>query len=228
MTKYFMTGTRLEGYEKMMMLPPKHKQSGSGIFAKHRYTAEDLDCKYCLVAKQMRKRACTSPSECEFFKERLNLGLWTHGQLAECLAVSIAEVKLINRAHRLIPPKTATPFWDDSHFRRMERMTAALTEERSSYYAAVFLLSGDPDLWGRSEHAIHGATIEFEKVDVRGIREGGYVLLQAAKDLTYGGDRVTVDDLCDPDVIDDGLFKLVFSAFVIKKYGVAGLWRYCN
>ena len=226
MTKYFMTGTLLEGYEKLMMVPPRYRLNNSTMFAKHNHKAEDIECDCCLDSDKQHKRTCASSSECEFFDERLENGIWTHGELAGRIAAGTEDTKLIRRTKKLIPPKTASPFIDEAHFKRMEHKAGPVDVGPSPYKAAVFLLSGDLELWERSEQAILAMTVVLERINVRGIGMGGYALIQAVKDIADGGNRVTVDDLCDRKTIDDEGFKQIISARVINRYGIAGIEQY--
>jgi hypothetical protein len=102
----------------------------------------------------------------------------------------------------------------------MTSATAAMRREPSPYTAAVFLLSADPALWSKSRQAVCDGTVDFGRIDLREISTEGYALLQTAKDLYCGGCHLTMEELCDPHVIDDRLFRLILSAFVIRRYGL--------
>ena len=222
MTKYFMARTPHAGAEAMMMLPPNFKPRGSGKQTGYKYTAADCDCKYCLIGEK-KKRACESVSGCVCFEERLAAGCWTYGELTECFAKEVGVKALTKRTLKLLPPKTSSPFKDKEHIKRMNTEAAAMTKEPNPFTAAVFLLSADSALWKRSRQAIHGGSINFDRIETRGIGLDGYTLLQTAKDLYLGGCRLTVDDLCDEQIIDDELFRLLVSAFVIRRYGIPWL-----
>ena len=220
MTRYFMTNTLLAGVEVLMMLPPGFQPRGGGIFARHKYTPADCDCGYCQRTEK-KKQPCAGAAKCVCFDERLTAGCWTLGELAECLAKEIAIGKLTGRTRRLLPPRTSSPFRDEAHLKRMTAMTAAATmRESNPYAAAVFLLSADPILWMKSRQAIRSGSIDFNKASARGVGLDGYTLLQTAKDLYLGGSRLTTEELCDRQIVGDELFRLIVSAFVIRRYGL--------
>ena len=220
MSRYFMRGTPLAGLEKTMMLPPNFRPRGGGVSVRrYQYTSTDCDCRYCLKAEK-EKRPCGEPTGCVCFEERLAAGCWTHGELAECLIKEIAVKRLTDRALRLLPPQISTPFKNQAHRQRMTSIAAAMKRDSSPYTAAAFLLSADPTLWKKSQQAIRGGVVDFGKIDVRGVGPDGYALLQTAKDLYHGGCRVTTDELCDPHIISDRLFRLIIRSFVIRRYGL--------
>lgn len=219
MPRYFLQNTSLAHLEKTMMRPPSFRPRGGGVsISRHKYTAADCDCGYCLKAEK-EKKPCGEPTGCVCFEERLAAGCWTHGELAEYLTGEIAMKRLADRTRRLLPPQTPTPFKNLAHRQRMTSIAAAMRREPSPYTAAVFLLSADPTLWKKSWQAILGGAVDFGKIDVRGVGPDGYALLQTAKDLYHGSCRVTTDELCDPHIISDRLFRLIISSFVIRRYG---------
>jgi len=214
-----MTGTPLAGYEIMMMMNPNFLSRGGGMLARHKYTAEDCDCRYCIMAEK-KNQPCAGAGQCVCFDERLAAGCWTHGELAECLINEIGVKKLTGRTKRLLPPQTPTLFRDEAHKKRMTSITTAATRDPAPYTAAVFLLSADPDLWEQSRQAICGGSINFGKISASDVGLDGYTLLQTAKDLYLGGCRLTTEELCDPQIVGDELFRLIVSAFVIRRYGL--------
>ena len=217
MTRYFMAGTRLAGIEIMMMTPPNFLPRGAGV--QHRYSAAECACRNC-VKTEKRKRPCGRAAECVCFEERLTAGCWTHGELAERLTADIHHMGLYNRVRVLLPPQTASPFTDEAHRRRTASVTAGMNREPAPFAAAVFLLSADLSLWRRTRQGISGAAVDFGRADIRGVGQDGLTLLQTAKDLYRGGCRLTPDKLCDPQAIGDKLFRLIISAFVIRRYGL--------
>ena len=219
MTRYYMTNTPLAAIEVMMMYPPGFKPRGGGMLSRHKYTAADCDCKYCHRTEK-KKKPCAGATKCVCFDDRLTAGCWTHGELVECLIKEIAVRKLTGRTNRLLPPQTSTPFTDEAHLRRMSSVTAAATREPSPFTAAVFLLSANPALWMKSRQAIHGGSINFNRMNAGGVGLDGYTLLQTAKDLYLGGSRLTTEELCDRQIVGDELFRLIVSAFVIRRYGL--------
>ena len=219
MSRYFMRETPLSGLERVMMQPPGYRPRGGGIQTGYRYTAADCECKYCLVAE---RRGCPgqTAAECVCFEERLSAGCWAHGELAGILIGQVGVPALSKRTGRLLPPRTASPFKNQTHCQRMKETIAVMGGESSPCIAAVFLLSADTTLWRKSYPALRENAVNFGKIDVRGIGLEGYTLLQVAKALYGGGYHFTPAELCDPDLIGDELFRLIISAFVIRRYGL--------
>lgn len=219
MPKYYLRETPLANIEVMMMVPPGFKPRGGEMPSRHKYATADCDCKYGLKAEK-KKRLCRSADNCVCFKERFIAGRWTLGELVECFAKEIAETKLIKRIRRLLPLQTSSPFKDEAHHKRTISIATVMTRELIPYTAVVFLLSADPTLWRESWQAVRGGLINFNRIDKHDISLDGYTLLQTAKDLSLGGCRLTIDELCDPQLINDELFRLIISAFVIQRYGL--------
>jgi hypothetical protein len=234
MTKYFMTGTPHEKFEIMMMLPPKCQPEGSGILAAHKYTADDCSCRYCTKAekeKHRRRRAYGSSS----FRGCAAAESKTHGELAACMAGDYSMKEFSMRIRRLLPPQTLTPFTDETHRERMASAAAAMNRESSPFISAVFLLSADPALWAGSRREVRNGLVRFSRINVQGDGQESDTLIQTAEDLYYGRCRLTMNDLTDPNVIGDKVFRLIISAFVIRRFGLpagarsaGGLYASCK
>ncbi len=85
--------------------------------------------------------------------------------------------------------------------------------------AAIYLLTADHVLWGMAEGAVHPELIEFSAVSIRGIGLDGYVMFHCAKDLYKGTNRLSLSELTDPELISDGTFWTVVTAFLVRRYG---------
>ncbi|MDL2293796.1 hypothetical protein LJC60_04110 [Ruminococcaceae bacterium OttesenSCG-928-D13] len=220
MPTYFVQSTPLAGLERMMMTPPNHRPRGGGIsICRYKPTATDCDCRYCVKAEK-RKRHCHGVLDCVCFEERLTANCWTHGELAQRLIREVRMPKLSERTRQLLPRQTTTPFLRESHRQRMQSITAAAKREYTPYTAAAFLLSSDPTLWKKSRPALREIAVDFNRIDSAGTEMRVHTLLQAAKDLYHGTCRLTTGELCDRELISDELFRLIVSAFVIRRYGL--------
>lgn len=86
--------------------------------------------------------------------------------------------------------------------------------------AAVYLLSADRFLWGKSVSAIEPDRIRFQEIQIHGVDLDGYVLFHTARDLYEGTCRISLSELVDPELVSEDAFRLVLSAFLIRRYGV--------
>lgn len=81
---------------------------------------------------------------------------------------------------------------------------------RSEYIAAVFLLSADKFLWTRSQSALTVHSVDFENIDLMGISTDGYALFKAAKSVYNGSADISLNELCDIDLIGESTFQTIF------------------
>ncbi len=91
--------------------------------------------------------------------------------------------------------------------------------DRDAMCAALYLLAADRTLWGMAARAVHPGLIDFAAICIRGIGLDGYVLFHSAKYLYKGTNRLSLSELTDPELISDGTFRTVITAFLIRRYG---------
>ena len=65
--------------------------------------------------------------------------------------------------------------------------------------------------------------ILFHEIRIHGTDLQGYVLYHAAGDLYQGIGRISLSELTDPELVDSRTFRLVLSAFLIRRYGAVVL-----
>ena len=112
-------------------------------------------------------------------------------------------------------------FRDEGHrerFQRQWRMQGDVPD-RNAMCAALYLLTADQMLWGMAAQAVQPELIDFAAICIRGIDLDGYVLFHSAKDLYKGTNRLSLSELTDPELISDGTFWTVITAFLIRRYG---------
>lgn len=95
--------------------------------------------------------------------------------------------------------------------------------DRDAMCAALYLLTADQMLWGMAARAVQPELIDFAGICIRGIGLDGYVLFHSAKDLYKGTNRLSLSELTDPELISDGTFRTVITAFLIRRYGAGVL-----
>lgn len=97
---------------------------------------------------------------------------------------------------------------------------------RNEYVAAVFLLSADKSLWRRSQSALTGHSVDFGNIDLTGISTDGYALFKAAKSVYNGSADISLNELCDIDLIGEDTFHTIFSGALLLRNGIGLLnWR---
>lgn len=112
-------------------------------------------------------------------------------------------------------------FQDEGHRERFRHQWSMQgnVPDRDAMCAALYLLTADHVLWGMAEGAVHPELIEFSAVSIRGIGLDGYVMFHCAKDLYKGTNRLSLSELTDPELISDGTFWTVVTAFLVRRYG---------
>lgn len=127
------------------------------------------------------------------------------------------------RLARMVRTFPGTMWHDPGHARRMKSVHCLTgynpMRNTNAYYAAVYLLSADTDLYCRTINCYTSTGIRFDRAWRRGISILGYDLLGAAKTIYYGTPDLTLEDLADYEIIDTETFQLVAAALLILKYG---------
>ena len=61
--------------------------------------------------------------------------------------------------------------------------------------------------------------IDFPAIHIHGVDLDGYVLFHTAKDLYAGTKHISLSELTDPELVSDSAFRLLVTAFLIRRYG---------
>lgn len=97
---------------------------------------------------------------------------------------------------------------------------------RNEFIAAVFLLSADKFLWKRSATALTGYSVNFDSINLSGISTEGYALFKAAKGIYLGNIDISLNELCDRNLIDDATLMTIFTGVILLRNGIVMLnWR---
>ena len=143
-----------------------------------------------------------------------------HGRCVESFIKSINDQRLTDRVHSMFSPKTTTPFTDTSHRIRTKYMASVIWKDSPSEMAAAFLLSVDPVVWLITCLLSSDGNIHFGNAESYGTSKTRHLLLKTAKDLYSGRRIISLDELCNSRIISDEMFRLIISAFVIRRYGL--------
>lgn len=183
-----------------------------------RYTPEDVDCKLC--TEYRRKLGCTAHT-CPFLAERIEAGVVGYGDAVQTtLSKHSAMLPRLTTLVQLFP---GTMWADAKHKPRLETFKTRLGYHRHrdtpAYYAAMYLLTANEDLFKRTANCFCKRGLEFGYALLRGITPHDYTLFAAAKDLFTGAEGLTFTDLADPGVVDAEAFRLVINALLVARYG---------
>jgi len=95
--------------------------------------------------------------------------------------------------------------------------------ESNRNLAALFLLSGNAHLWKQIKSIVNEDTINLTQVDIHSNSEDVYDVYQAVRFILYGAENLTLEDLAEPEIIEDHIVLLITNSFIVNKYGVAPL-----
>lgn len=187
-----------------------------------KYTAEDVDCQYCLHYQYGR---CCS-KKCVCFKERIEAGVVSY---PEAIKETFDKNSPLRPRIEIVLNFYNKLFWkDEAHFKRFQLMDAVLgyykRRNTSKYYAALFLLTSDEELVSRTLDCFGKRKINFANVNLRDISPERYALYKIAKCLYSDSAEVGVDELADPDLVSTESFHLVINAMLIYRYGLSAMY----
>ena len=111
------------------------------------------------------------------------------------------------------------------HERRMQYQCAVQGYRRrrdtNAYYAAMYLLTSNDDIYRRTANCFCKDGIEFGYAVLKNTSPHNYALFMAARDLCDKTEAVTMADLAEPEVIDPEALRLIVNATLIARYGLA-------
>lgn len=221
MNARFMGGTPLAHSEREMQRIPGFKSRKSGmVVSRFSYIPLDCDCHNC-AKKTEKKKECVF-AECVCLRERFETGCVPLKELLEDMATEVGTDPFSARVSRLLARDA--PFFDcGQHSLRFWKLweTHKSVPDEAAMCAAVFLLSADSFLWGKSVTAIKPDFIDFSAIQIHGVDLNGYVLFHTARDLYKGTSHISLSELVDPELVSDWAFRLVVNAFLIRRYGAA-------
>ena len=88
------------------------------------------------------------------------------------------------------------------------------------FYAAMYLMTVNNDLIERTAYCFNRDGIDFSKVRIKGISVQNYDLLMAARQIYTGKRYIFQNDLANPEIIDDDVFRLIMNALLIMRMGI--------
>lgn len=219
MTTRFMKGTPYEGIEQEMQQIPGFHPRGSGMtVSRLPYCANDSSSH--LHDHKTRSRTCENRGKYLCLCEQSAIGCIPFETMLEQLAAEVAADAFVSRVAQLAerPPSF---FFIAGHRERFEFLWRyhSSTADEGALCAAWYLLSADQFLWGRAVSAVRPDRIFFQKIHIHGVDLNGYILFHAARDLYQGTKHIRLSELTDPNLIENMLFGLIVTAFLIRRHG---------
>ena len=188
-----------------------------------KYKMEDVECRFCTEYRG-KKRGCAH-AVCPWLAERIEAGVVGY---EEALLDSFShDPRLEDKLRTAVQLFHGSLWLNEGHRQRMEAMKAREghypPRDTPAYFAAMYLLTADPDTARRTANCFCRDGIMLGYVATKGISPHGYTLLSAARDIYANGDRIALTDLADGEIIDTTAFCLIVNALLIARYGSAAL-----
>ena len=184
---------------------------------------EDEECKFCTEYKKGRG-GCVH-NICPWLAERIEAG--SLGYEDALLGSFPDNPSLEDKLHTAVRLFRGSLWLNELHRQRMEALKARgccrQYCDKSTYLAAMYLLTADTDIAKRTAGCFCKDGIVFSHATTKGISPHGYTLLSAARDIYADGDGIALADLADEDVIDTQAFCLIVNALLIARFGSIAL-----
>ena len=182
-----------------------------------KYSPRDVDCKLC--TEYARKNACTA-ERCLWLSERIEADVVGY---EEVLLESFPKKSPFRWRLRLLVDLFSGTLWNnEKHSRRMEAQKAingySRRRDTPEYYAALYLLTSDSDVYGRSDKAFSSTGIDFSKIRMRNVSAHAYTVIAAARSIYTGSGQVTDVDLANPEIVGIDAFRLIVHALLIVRH----------
>ncbi|WP_418779313.1 hypothetical protein [Intestinimonas sp.] len=185
-----------------------------------KYTPKDVSCQLC--TEYVKKLGCTA-LRCPWLAERIEAGVV--GYREAVMETFPRNRRLSPRLNLLIKHYPGSLWSNEQHERRMQYQCAVQGYRRrrdtNAYYAAMYLLTSNDDIYRRTANCFCKDGIEFGYVVLKNTSPHNYALFMAARDLCDKTEAVTMADLAEPEVIDPEALRLIVNATLIARYGLA-------
>ena len=162
-------------------------------------------------------------TSCPWLAERIEAGVV--GYREAVLEIFPHERRLFQRLNLLIKHYPGSLWSNEQHERRMQYQCAVQGYRRrrdtNAYYAAMYLLTSNDDIYRRTANCFCKDGIEFGYAVLKNTSPHNYALFMAARDLCDKTEAVTMADLAEPEVIDPEALRLIVNATLIARYGLA-------
>ena len=162
-------------------------------------------------------------TSCPWLAERIAAGVV--GYREAVMETFPRDCRLSSRLNLLIKHYPGSLWSNEQHERRMQYQCAVQGYRRrrdtNAYYAAMYLLTSNDDIYRRTANCFCKDGIEFGYAVLKNTSPHNYALFMAARDLCGKTEAVTMADLAEPEVIDPEALRLIVNATLIARYGLA-------
>ncbi len=110
-----------------------------------------------------------------------------------------------------------------NYFKREAKKKDWSIIELNNCLAVIYLLSSHEFFRTKFEDIMHAHWIDLNAIKLNNVSEEIYDLYQAARYLYDGAKKITIDDLIEPEILDDTVMTLIVNSFIINKYGLFAL-----
>ena len=160
---------------------------------------------------------------CPWLAERIEAGVV--GYREAVMETFPRDRRLSSRLNLLIKHYPGSLWSNEQHERRMQYQCAVQGYRRrrdtNAYYAAMYLLTSNDDIYRRTANCFCKDGIEFGYAVLKNTSPHNYALFMAARDLCDKTEAVTMADLAESEVIDPEALRLIVNATLIARYGLA-------
>ena len=175
-----------------------------------KYTPKDVSCQLC--TEYVKKLGCTA-LRCPWLAERIEAGVV--GYREAVLETFPHERRLFQRLNLLIKHYPGNLWSNEQHERRMQYQCAVQGYRRrrdtNAYYAAMYLLTSNDDIYRRTANCFCKDGIEFGYAVLKNTSPHNYALFMAARDLCDKTEAVTMADLAET------LKELELAGYIIRR-----------
>ena len=183
------------------------------------FSPEEVACNFCEYGTS---NGNCKISICPFISERIEAGVVGY---REVVADTFPGNSMLSaRLHSLVRGFPGSLWAEDQHRVRMEhiKLLRPFKQERDTpaYYAALYLLTSDQELYDRAFECFQPDGIDFGRMQIMGISPHGYTLFNAARSIYAGDAHLAIEDMADPEIVEPYTFRLIINAFLIARYGL--------
>ncbi len=229
MSKYFMYGTGLQEFEKLMMLVPNFLPRGSGVIVQKKLQNknESIRCPNCnnYFCGQCSEKICGS------FCEKLAARLICYKTIVENCYREFKAYRFKRRLAHLVRNFDGEVFINLNHRFRFYKVcciqNVSIENRNSIYLAVLFLLTADDRLWDSAKGHIYLDCFDFKRMNLNLIDTDGYALYQTARTILFGKEYIRMNEIADENLIGEDIFKAIINAILISKYGSDMLQMNC-
>ena len=189
----FSTNPKDMSIERMMTSAPSSRPKGHGtyIFGRHKYTAEECDCRLC---NHYKKKKCKLP-KCECIEERIEALAVGYAEFMKHTLAPITNKAFQKRFAKYINDESEMVFMlyrGNAHKEMFERAIERSRTSDNAMLSSLYLLTADKYLWSKVRSAIGNSAINFSAVRLGDISTDAYTLYMTTRDLYSGMKAVEI------------------------------------